>query len=111
MDELTRENGATFVLIPLPQAYQVYLEDLNNHIKASKLDKDSLDILKYQNILKNYSEENNIVYIDPYQYFIDNKDTKYIYFEHDKHMSVYGHRLMAEFITSELVKMEKNKNK
>ncbi len=105
----SKENGGQFLLISIPDRAQVHKEywneNLNTYPEMKNLE---WDLDKPEKILRKFSEDNNIIYLQLLQPFRDhvNRTNEKLYGHHDGHWNAKGHYLAAELIFDKIIKEE-----
>lgn len=99
MKKVVKESNSTFLVVIIPEKEQLSLEIFQTRYEVREWNK--INMTKYQTILKEFLESENIEYVDMLlvlNKLNKNKDKNYFYFEQDSHFNIEGNKILAEAI-------------
>ncbi len=101
---LSKENNFTLIITAIPEKYVVESKTRDLFLKQYDLSRENTNLLRVDNLLKNYSESRGIKYISLYSSFEEYYDPNLLYLEYDLHLSPEGHLFVYHLIREKLIR-------
>jgi len=106
IDELTHHR---LLIMYIPYRLQVEHKAYQKVLAASHVDEKEIDILHPNKILKSFSEDHGIPFLDLTPYFRKaNEEDILLYFKHDGHLTKDAHELAAQKLREQIEKLLHN---
>jgi len=97
INDLCLKNNITFILVTYPYGHQVNTEEWKEGRCLFGFGSDIIYGDTPENLLKSYSEENNINFIETFEKFRESNQSP-LFFQYDGHFTRNGHKLIAEIL-------------
>ena len=99
----TKKNGGTVLVVYLPERQQVYDEQWERIVKQYDLKNKKYDVLYPNKILRNFCEKENITFLDLTTSLRKVINKEELYFTMDPHLNAKGHEYAAKLIYRKLM--------
>ena len=94
--EIDRVTNHRLLILYVPHRLQIEDDRYRKELRASHLDEHELDIMLVNTLLKKFSEDHDIPFLDLTSTMRKENTQAPLYFEHDGHWSPRGHKIAGE---------------
>lgn len=108
IDTITRDHGASLLIVIIPKSIQVQRDQWEMSLKISHINEKSVDLIKPNRMLIQFGEDMGIPILDLLPYFQDVPEDKRLYYEIDRHMNAEGHKMTGHILYDYIIQNSMN---
>ncbi len=107
INDLFKQYDTPVIFVVIPKNFQIYADDWEKYTQMFDIPDGATDLDLPNRLIRDRLADQDIVWLDPMDLFreLAETDTELLYGKVDSHLSPEGHRVLAEFLYPEMVKV------